>query len=147
MVENTNINEKEINFFRDEYAFLSNFYECKVVFDDIEYQNSEAAFQAQKTFDEDIKKKFSTYTPKQSKYHGKRVALRSDWEEVKDEIMYKVVTCKFTQNEDLKEKLLATGDKTLIEGNAWNDRYWGVCKGKGQNKLGQILMRVREELK
>ncbi len=75
------------------------------------------------------------------------VDLRSDWEEVKDEIMYKVVTCKFTQNQDLKEKLLAAGDKTLIEGNTWNDRYWGVCRGKGQNKLGQILMRVREELR
>ena len=51
------------------------------------------------------------------------------------------------QNEDLKAKLLATGDEHLEEGNTWGDRIWGTVNGKGQNHLGKTLMRVREELK
>ena len=54
---------------------------------------------------------------------------------------------KFTKHKDLKEKLLATGDAYLEETNHWHDTFWGVCKGKGQNHLGKILMEVREELK
>jgi len=47
----------------------------------------------------------------------------------------------------LRKKLLATGNATLIEGNTWGDTYWGVCKGKGQNKLGKLLMELRSELR
>ena len=70
-----------------------------------------------------------------------------DWEEVKDQIMYEICLAKFTQNEELKEKLLATGNEELVEGNTWHDTYWGVCNRRGKNKLGKILMRVRSELK
>ncbi len=45
----------------------------------------------------------------------------------------------------LRERLLATGDQTLIEGNTWGDTYWGVCRGVGLNNLGTLLMQVREE--
>ena len=44
-------------------------------------------------------------------------------------------------------KLLDTGDAILIEGNDWGDRYWGVCDGVGQNKLGLILMGLRKKMK
>ena len=54
---------------------------------------------------------------------------------------------KFTQNEELKEKLLATENEELVEGNTWHDTYWGVCNRRGKNKLGKILMRIREELR
>ena len=50
-------------------------------------------------------------------------------------------------SEDLKEKLLATGDKILIEGNTWNDDFWGKCSDNGKNNLGIILMKIREEIK
>lgn len=60
--------------------------------------------------------------------------------------MYDVVKAKFSIKY-LKEMLLATGDEELVEENAWGDQYWGVCNGDGQNKLGKILMRAREELK
>ena len=61
--------------------------------------------------------------------------------------MYELCKAKFTQNEDLKEKLLATGNDILEEGNTWGDRVWGTVNGVGENRLGKILMRVREELR
>ena len=85
--------------------------------------------------------------PLTAKRRGKKVPLRPDWEEVKDDLMYQVCKAKFTQHPDLQEMLLATGNQELQEGNTWGDTYWGVCKGKGQNKLGKILMRIREELR
>lgn len=69
-----------------------------------------------------------------------------DWEEVKDKVMYEIVLAKFTQNPDLKEKLLATGDEHLEEGNTWGDTTWGTVNGIGENRLGIILMKVRKEL-
>ncbi|NGT90448.1 NADAR family protein [Clostridium perfringens] len=60
--------------------------------------------------------------------------------------MYLVVKEKFKPNKELRRKLIATGDKYLEEGNTWNDTYLGVCKGKGRNMLGKILMRVRSEI-
>ena len=61
--------------------------------------------------------------------------------------MYDICFKKFSQSEELKKKLLDTGDQELIEGNYWNDTFWGVCEGKGQNHLGKILMQIREELR
>ena len=61
--------------------------------------------------------------------------------------MKDIVLAKFTQNQFLKEKLLATGDAYLIEGNTWGDRVWGQVNGVGQNRLGKILMEVRDMLK
>ena len=73
--------------------------------------------------------------------------LRKDWESVKDAIMHEVVLAKFTQHDDLRAILLGTGDAEIVEHTA-NDRYWGDGgDGRGKNMLGQILMRVREELR
>ena len=74
---------------------------------------------------------------------------RADWEQVKYDIMEQIVRAKFTQNEELREKLHATGNSELIEGNTWGDTCWGVDlrTGRGRNCLGQILMKVRAELK
>ena len=136
--------------FRGDFYFLSNFYHCKVTYNGITYGNNEAAFQAQKQLSRS--KEFEHLPPNSAKRLGRRVKLREDWEEVKDQIMYEIVKCKFTQNLDLKQKLLDTNDEELIEGNNWNDRYWGMVFKEhtgwiGENKLGKILMRVREEIK
>jgi len=73
--------------------------------------------------------------------------LRKDWESVKDTIMFEAVLAKFTQHEGPREILLATGDATIVE-RTENDSYWGDGgDGSGKNRLGQILMRVREELR
>lgn len=133
-----------INRFDGEYRFLSNFYLATIRFCGVQFGNSEAAFHAQKCPERAAE--FSTLNPSEAKRLGRRVPLRPDWESVKDEIMHAVVFAKFVQNPALLEKLLATGDVPLVEGNSWDDRYWGVCNGIGQNKLGQILMQVRKEL-
>ena len=112
------------------------------------YQNAEAAFQAQKCIDEMEKEQFTTLRPNEAKRLGRSVQLRPDWENVKLSIMEEIVQAKFAQNEDLKQLLLSTGELTLEEGNTWHDTFWGVDAKtrEGQNHLGRILMRVREEL-
>ena len=135
-----------IDKFNGKYDFLSNYYVAPVTYNGLTFQSNEAAFQAQKTLNEGQRRKFTRMAPNRAKAKGRNVILRSDWEEVKNKIMYEVCYAKFTQNPELKEKLLATGDEELIEGNTWHDTYWGVCNRRGKNKLGKILMRVREEL-
>jgi ribA/ribD-fused uncharacterized protein len=141
-----------INKFDEEYAFLSNFYECPVEYNGIKYKNSEAAFHAQKTLNVAERYQFASLSPSESKKLGRKITLRKDWEQVKDKIMYEICFAKFSQNEDLKEKLLATGDEYLEEGTYWHDNCWGNCyceKCKdivGENRLGEILMEIREEL-
>ena len=131
--------------FRGKNEFLSNMYECSFTWDGRTYRNSEAAFQSAKTLDPAERDRFSTMPGKTAKAAGRKVDLRSDWEDVKDGIMEEVVFAKFTQNPELLAMLAATGDMELTEGNTWNDTYWGVSlrTGNGQNKLGKILMKVR----
>lgn len=137
-----------INSFRDEYFFLSNFYPVEIKLDGIVYPNAETAFQAQKTLDVEERRKFSMLErPVQAKRLGRKVKLRDDWEEVKLDIMTEIVSQKFLQHPHLIEMLLQTDDEELIESNKWGDRFWGVCKGVGENHLGKILMKIRDAYK
>jgi len=138
----------KIQEFRGEYFFLSNFFEVPVVYQGMTYGSNEAAFQAQKCMTEAEKMEFTLLRPSDSKKKGRRVQLRPDWEDVKVGIMEELVRAKFTQNEDLKQRLIETGDAVLEEGNNWNDTFWGVHlkNGQGQNHLGKILMQIRAEL-
>lgn len=137
----------KIEQFSGEYRFLSNFYPSTIVYEDITYPTVEHAYQAAKTDDFTLKKIISLLpTAADAKKFGKSITLRKDWENIKFSVMLKLVTLKF-QDEQLKKQLLATGNAQLIEGNWWGDRYWGVCRGEGQNQLGLILMTVRDSLK
>ena len=84
--------------------------------------------------------------PARVKQFGKIVKVRRDWDDVKLDVMLWGVREKF-KHTDLKDLLLSTGDEELVEGNTWNDTYWGICRGEGQNNLGKILMKVRMELR
>lgn len=133
--------------FRGKYYFLSNFSEAKVEYNGITYLNNEAAFQSMKTLNIEKRKQFANLDPSTAKRKGRNILLRDDWEKVKEQIMYEICKNKFLQNEDLKTKLLNTGNEYLEEGNKWNDREWGTCNGIGKNKLGKILMKIRDELR
>lgn len=135
-----------INKFRGANRFLSNFYETSVTWEGLTYPSSEAAFQATKTLDQEDRKRFQTMAPTIAKREGYRVKLRENWEDIKIDVMYQIVLAKFSQNEFLKQKLIATGREWLKEGNTWGDRTWGTVDGIGNNYLGKVLMAVRSVL-
>ena len=136
-----------ITSFKKEYAFLSNFFPVKMFYKDQWYNSLEHAYQAAKTLiDREQEIIRSAKTAQEAKKLGKAITIRNDWECIKEAVMLDLLRVKF-QYGTLKEQLLATGDAELIEGNWWGDTYWGVCKGIGDNKLGKLLMKVREELK
>ena len=72
--------------------------------------------------------------------------IRKDWDDVKLDVMLWGIREKF-KNEDLRQLLMETGEEELVEGNWWGDKFWGVSNGEGENHLGKILMRVREEVR
>lgn len=137
---------KEINDFAGEYKFLSNFYLYPVEWEGICYPASENAFQATKTLDEETRKTFVSITPAKAKQKGRQLQLRDDWDAIKDDIMYQILVKKFS-DPMMAHRLLATAPAPLVEGNWWGDEYWGRCNGVGQNKLGRILMEIRDKLK
>jgi N-glycosidase YbiA len=141
-----------INFYSvsGDYGCFSNFSPHPIRLKGRTWPTSEHYFQAQKFADapdeEEVRRAKSPMIAARMGRSRKR-PLRKDWEAVKDSIMHEAVRAKFTQRADLREVLLGTGDATIVE-HTKNDRYWGDGgDGSGQNKLGQILMRVREELR
>lgn len=125
--------------FRGKYRFLSNFYPFQMG----EYKSNEHYYMSHKTLDEKLKRDIiESPTASQAKLLGKLVTLRSDWEKIKDSVMYDGLMLKFSYPE-MQDMLLETGNFYIQETNTWGDTYWGVCKNKGQNKLGNLLMNVR----
>lgn len=137
-----------INSFTKEYRFLSNFYPCRVELDGDTYPSVEHAYQAAKTLSKNLRMPFmeSAMKANEAKSLGKKLKPREDWNNVKLSIMEKLVRDKFNTPK-FSNMLLSTGDNELIEGNWWGDVFWGMCKGKGENHLGKILMKIRSELK
>ena len=145
-----------INYFRNEYAFLSNFYRRRIMYDNHLFPSSEHAYHYKKSFDEryqtqlmvqeeidkwNKKMEEAEYlclvpelTPMEAKKYGnwsrlvKKGLHRLDWFKVSLQIMYDINMAKFTQHKDLQEKLLTTGSSVLIEGNYWNVKFWGKCR-------------------
>jgi ribA/ribD-fused uncharacterized protein len=138
-----------INCFDGKWAFLSNFYWNEIEFEGITYPTNEHFFQAMKTLDIGERQKIANcLTPGQAKRMGRQVALRPDWEEVKEDIMFLGLCLKFA-DEQLADWLIETGDEPLEEGTTWHDNEWGNCSCpkcrniEGKNKLGKLLMKVR----
>lgn len=136
-----------IDLFREEYEFLSNFYPAKMEFEGIVYHNSEAVYQAQKCKNPEDKLLFANMYANEAKRFGRKVETREDWDEVKVDLMRKIVEAKFSQHPELAVRLLETGNRPLKEGNSWGDVFWGIDHktGEGENHLGQILMKLREK--
>lgn len=132
-----------IDSFRGEYRFLSNFYACPIIYEGDLYPSLEHAFQAAKTLDSDERKVVRTQTTAgNAKRAGRRVTKRTEWDNVRVSVMRELLYQKFN-NPQLRQRLLNTGDAELVEGNDWGDVFWGVCRGRGENRLGRLLMEVR----
>lgn len=87
-------------------------------------------------------------TPGAAKRAGRAVDMLYDWDDIKLDVMIIAIKKKFTYNNSLGLSgfLMETNPYELIEGNTWGDTFWGVCKGKGENNLGKILMGRRDQL-
>ncbi len=137
---------------RDAYGCFSNFSRHGFELDSFWWMTSEHYFQAQKFLTTDIlwfEKIKEVKSPKEAAKMGRSRShpLRNDWEDVKEELMKTAVLNKFKTHEDIRDILLATENKLIVE-NSPMDYYWGCGKdGSGKNRLGIILMEVREILR
>lgn len=136
-----------IDCFKNNYYFLSNFsyygfFNKKGLY----YPTVEHYFQAMKTEDKEERTKIRTcLTPNEAKKLGRKAKLRNNWEDIRIKVMKQGLRYKFWQNAYIRVLLMETAGKQLIEGNKWNDTFWGVCNGKGENNLGRLLMLLRDE--
>jgi len=134
---------------RDKFGEFSNFARFPIQLDGQLWPTTEHYFQAMKFADVNYRMQIkSAATAMLSATLGRtrKKPLRPDWESVKDSVMFDAVLAKFSQHENLAALLLSTGSATLVEHTA-NDAYWGDGgDGSGKNRLGQILMQVRERL-
>ena len=135
----------------ERYYEFTNFSSYPIKLDGKEWPTTEHYFQAQKfigtPYAEAIRKqRYPRGAFDMSRNASVSRWKRGDWDRVKDDIMLKCLRAKFTQHKDLKQMLLDTGERNLIEHTA-NDSYWGDGgDGSGKNRLGQLLMQVRKEL-
>lgn len=156
-----------ISNFRGAYHFLSNFYPCSIILKDmvlntgkmgnIKLPSSEHYFHLIKAREfgdyECVNKIISAPTPSKAKSLGRSAKIKNDysldkWNRDRIGFMREVLFEKFTQNLDLKQKLIDTAPHILVEGNTWNDSFWGYDLNKeyGKNWLGILLMELRNGL-
>jgi ribA/ribD-fused uncharacterized protein len=142
-----------IDSFRGPHAFLSNYCAAPLLYGGVRYPTVEHFFQAMKSPDPAERARVAALpTPIEAKRAGRTLKLRADWGEIKEVAMLWALRQKFAPGTALAARLLATGEETLVEGNLWHDNYWGSCRcgrcgDRGQNRLGELLMQVRRELR
>jgi len=142
-----------IDSFRGDYKWLSNFYVIDIRIDNEVFKSTEHYYQSRKTINSIYRQLIKdAATPYLSAKIGrsKTCPILSEWNLIKDQVMYTALLAKFTQHTNLAEMLKRTGTEVLIEGNTWGDKYWGMVKEDGQwvgeNKLGKMLMEIRDIL-
>lgn len=134
--------------FRGEYSWLSNFADVEIIFEGDSYRSVENAYMAAKSSDPAWRTFCQAQTAAACKKASKDIELRPDWEESKKLYMWAFLWQKFNKP-SYKERLLATGDQNIIEGNFWNDKYWGICLKdfEGENWLGRLIMNIRLKIR
>lgn len=138
----------EIKEFKGEYNWLSNMSTIQPFIEDgISYNSVENYYQAMKTLSIGRRVQISKMKPHESKKIGRALTLREDWEEIKDQVMLKALEIKFGQIY-YRNLLINTGIMEIVEGNYWNDKYWGYClkTNSGQNKLGKFITEIRTRI-
>ena len=133
-----------------EYSWLSNFSEHGFKLDGVHWPSVEHFYQAQKYAGTEAAERIrQADSPLKAKKAGQDQSLtpRPDWDEIKEDVMRRTVRAKFEQNHRLRELLLDTGDEELIH-ESRSDLFWGRNQdGIGDNRLGAIIMEVRQSLR
>ena len=130
------------------YYEFTNFADYEIEIDGIHYRTTEHYFQSQKLIGTPFLSKLCELPrPRQAFEYPRQpqvsVWVRQDWHSIKDDVMYRALIAKFTKYPHLKRHLLSTGDRKLVEHSPY-DSYWGDGPdGNGQNRLGELLMRLR----
>lgn len=139
-----------ILFYEGEYYMFSNFSSFAVIYNGLTWMTSEHAYQASKFEDKDI---IDLIHQTLSAHDSKKVAqvyknkVRSNWGEIKISIMEDIIRAKIASHPYIREKLLGTGDREIIE-DSHQDSFWGRgIDFKGRNELGKVWMKIRSELK
>ncbi len=144
---------KPILEFKHPYRFLSNFWPVPHGIKHAErvYPTVEHAYQAAKRGEDAHKDRIlECLTPSDAKLRGKLCRPDPGWETVRVHVMAGFLRQKFAPGTVLAMQLLGTDDRLIEEGNDWGDRFWGVSppgSGQGQNRLGNMLMLIRSELR
>ena len=133
--------------FRGPHFFLSTFFISPFQWAGQMWPSAEHAYQAMKTEDPRWQERIRTAKTSQEAKKLGRMAPQCMWEHEKCLDMYTILKAKFAPGSLLAEKLQATGTQKLVEGNWWGETFWGQCPvGYGENWLGKLLMKVREDL-
>lgn len=144
-----------VRFYEHDFYVLSNFSAFTLQWNEIRFDTSEAAYQAEKFigFDRESKRVRGMIFLAPSAHEAFKIAekhkgkRRKDWDEVKVGIMHDILRAKAQQHEYVRRKLLATGDRELVE-DSWRDDFWGWGPNRdGQNMLGKLWMEIRAELR
>lgn len=139
-------NQPILGFKKEPFCYLSNMHLVKVNFEGLTFNSVESAYQAAKTLDIDIRKQIRNLpSPYSAKRMCSSLVIRQDWHQIKLQVMEDLLRQKFN-TPPLNIKLKVTGTCHIEEVNSWGDTYWGTCKGNGDNHLGKLIMKIREEL-
>ncbi len=142
---------KQIPAFRNEAGFLSNFapyyHDEYMKIDHVIYLSNEHFYQAMKFTNKDKQRMISNHDFKGLKGYVRTLGpINPDWDNIRNSVMRTGLEYKFNLPR-FKTLLLSTGDEEIVERNTWRDTYWGVYQGKGENRLGKMLMEIRDKLK
>lgn len=138
--------------FSGEYGFLSNYARCDIELDGETYRTVEHAYQAAKTLDLNWRAAIRSLShPQWAKNRGKRLPIRDGWESMRHDILVSLLRQKFAQPK-FRAKLMATGTRHIIDSYGCGDNWWDVCVDQerthqGGNRLGIMLMQIRDELR
>lgn len=140
------MNTDPITSFSGKYRFLSNFWRVNIVWEGHIYPSTENAYQAAKKHPSQ-RAQYRNCSPGESKRLSHIGEICPNWEFVKLSVMDDLLQLKFAPSSWCAEQLLLTDSRLLVEGNTWGDTFWGVCNGKGENHLGELLMKRRKALR
>ena len=154
--------DTHVFFYEQDFYVLSNFSSFTLQWRDQRFDTSEAAYHWEKfpSLVDDPEHEIVTRSAIRRAIHKapsaheafkiaerNRDYRRKDWDDVKVGIMREIIRAKTQQHEYVRRKLLATGDRELVE-NSWRDSFWGWGPDRnGLNQLGKLWMELRHELR